>query len=99
MDNILCKENLSILKNLLFKLLIHAIVTAGNVLLKCVKVTVLKKIRFYSENEVAYRYRQALVLCRRLYNHFVGRFRTNNYKDEHGKFIKMYQDIKKQVKY
>jgi len=86
----------STLQNLSVLLLLSAIATTENALLKGAKVTASKKIRFYPENEVAYR--QALVLYRRSYNLAVERFRTDNYKDKAGKFINMRPDIKTQVK-
>ena len=64
--------------------------------LKDVKVLASKKIRFYPENEKAYK--DALGLYRRSYNLAVERFRNKDYKDENGKFINMRPSIKAQVK-
>ncbi|CAM0041236.1 transposase [Vibrio phage F88] len=64
--------------------------------LKGAKVVASKKIRFYPDNEKAYK--DVLGLYRRSYNLAVERFRNNDYKDENGKFINMRPDIKAQVK-
>lgn len=62
---------------------------------KDVKVIASKKIRFYPENEMAYR--DALALYRRSYNLAVERFRNDSYKDDNGKFINLRPTIKAQV--
>ncbi len=72
-----------------------AIATTECVPLKGVKIVASKKIRFYPENESAYR--DALALYRRSYNLAVNRFRNDKYKDESGKFINMRPSIKVQV--
>ena len=72
-----------------------AIATTESVPLKGVKIVASKKIRFYPENESAYR--DALALYRRSYNLAVERFRNDQYKDESGKFINMRPSIKAQV--
>ena len=72
-----------------------AIATTGSVPLKGAKIVASKKIRFYPENESAYR--DALGLYRRSYNLAVDRFRNDKYKDESGKFINMRPSIKAQV--
>lgn len=60
-----------------------------------VRIITSKKIRFYPENESAYR--DALALYRRSYNLAAERFRNDDYKDENGKFINMRPTIKAQV--
>ncbi len=72
-----------------------AIATTENAPLKGAKIIASKKIRFYPENESAYR--DALALYRRSYNLAVDRFRNDKYKDENGKFINMRPSIKIQV--
>ena len=72
-----------------------AIATTENVPLKGVRIIASKKIRFYPENESAYQ--DALALYRRSYNLAVERFRNNQYKDAHGRFINMRPSIKAQV--
>lgn len=72
-----------------------AIATTESVPLKGAKIIASKKIRFYPENESAYR--DALALYRRSYNLAVDRFRNDKYKDENGKFINMRPSIKAQV--
>ena len=69
--------------------------TTKSVPLKGAKIIASKKIRFYPENESAYR--DALALYRRSYNLAVDRFRNDKYKDENGKFINMRPSIKLQV--
>ena len=74
---------------------LSAIATTVKDPLKGAKVMASKKIRFYPENTNAYR--EALALYRRSYNLAVERFRTDDYKDESGKFINMRPAIKAQV--
>lgn len=85
----------STLKSLSVSLPHSAIATTESVPLKGVKIVASKKIRFYPENESAYR--DALALYRRSYNIAVDRFRNDKYKDESGKFINMRPSIKAQV--
>ena len=62
---------------------------------KDVKIITTKKIRFYPENEKAYK--EALVVYRRSYNLAVANFKGDNYKDSSGKFINMRPSIKAKV--
>ncbi len=72
-----------------------AIATTESVPLKGAKIIASKKIRFFPENESAYR--DALALYRRSYNIAVERFRNDNYRDQKGKFLNMRPAIKAQV--